>query len=371
VAEALTVGLYLEHFPAPGGTTNSVRGLANALADQKDVDVVVLTSRHSDEEPATSHPVRLRRIDVPRWPRGLAGRISDLELRDLSLIVLNGMFHRHLPAVGRRCARLGLPYVVALQGVPAPAFFARNRHRKRAYLHVVERPLLERAAAVQLLSPEHETHLRAIGITTRCFVVPNAVSVQDDVAARAQRRDTYTLGYLGRIDAWCKGLDLLVEALSIARVHLPFARLVLRGVDTGDGSRLEALATRLGIAGAVVFEPAEWSRPAELMRDWDVVVLPSRFDGFGLAAAEAMAAGLPVLVSTETGIAPHVRKAGCGLVVPPTPQGIAEAIVELARDDRRALGLRGRAYASAHLTWAAAATQAATSYRRVVEEAAA
>jgi glycosyltransferase involved in cell wall biosynthesis len=313
----------------------------------------------------------VRVVAVTPWPRGITSGLSGDGLSDLSLVVLNGIFHRHLPTIARHCDRAGIPYVVALHGVHAPPFFARNRFRKRAYFRLVERPLLQRAAAIQLLSTDHERHLRANGVTTPCVVVPNAVSAPFPRPSRASDGSAFTIGYLGRIDAWYKGLDLLIDAFPAVRQRIPTARLVLRGADAGDRPRLERLASERGIADALVFEPPDWSSTAALMRDWDLAVLPSRFDGFGLAAAEAMAAGLPVLVSTEAGIAPHIKNAACGLVVSPEPPCIADGIVELARSNRRALGERGRAYACAHLTWSAVAAGASASYRRIVDEAAA
>ena len=111
--------------------------------------------------------------------------------------------------------------------------------------------------------------------------------------------------FLGRL-SFIKGLDLLVEAF--AQINSD-ARLVIAGPDDGDGclERIRSLIADLKIEERVILPgPLFGKEKLEALVDADLFVLPSRHESFGNAAAEAIACGTPVLVTSECGIAPLV-----------------------------------------------------------------
>ena len=95
--------------------------------------------------------------------------------------------------------------------------------------------------------------------------------------------------------------------------------------------------------------------------------MPSRFEGFGLAALDAMLAGRPVMVSEIAGIAPYVRAAECGVVVAPDRAAVQAALIDLLsrRNEWHKLGLRGRRYALQHLRWREVASKALGQYASI------
>jgi len=131
----------------------------------------------------------------------------------------------------------------------------------------------------------------------------------------------------------------------------------------------ESLARRLGLDGVVVF----LGRVADVTSFYnacEVFVLPTtdrRQEGFGLVALEAMACGVPVIVSAAAGISQLVRDREAGVVVPAGEvSSLAQAIKGLlaAPSAARELGGRGRRAVEADLSWSAVATQ----YERIYEE---
>jgi len=152
-----------------------------------------------------------------------------------------------------------------------------------------------------------------------------------------------------------KGYDLLVAALA-AIADLPW-QLTIAGDRTRNlaaAARLDAdisahgLGERVAVLGAV---PPE--RILELYSASDIFVLASRFEGYGMALAEAIAHGLPV-VSTTAGAIPDTIPAGAGLLVPPNDvAAFAQALRRLIGDraERRRLAINARVAAAQLPTW--------------------
>jgi glycosyltransferase involved in cell wall biosynthesis len=159
------------------------------------------------------------------------------------------------------------------------------------------------------------------------------------------------VGLVGRFTVWKGHLDL-VTAFAQVRAAIPDARLVLvgraTGIDTeGDLSYLAQIRQR--ISDLNLTDGVDWvdwvSDTPGLMKDLDVLALPSWEEPFGLVVTEAMAMERPV-VAYGSGAVPEIITDGVdGLVVPPRdPDALAQGLVSLLRDPERraAMGRRGR-----------------------------
>ena len=137
-------------------------------------------------------------------------------------------------------------------------------------------------------------------------------------------------------------------------------------------SELEALARKEGIADRVTF--AGFISDGDLvstLRSSNVVVVPSRFEPFGIVALEAMAAGAPVVVSGVGGLAEIVDDNVDGLEVEPgNPRAIADAVVRVLSDPEAARGFVARAKEKLKsYTWVSAAEATLGAYQRAIGEA--
>jgi glycosyltransferase involved in cell wall biosynthesis len=153
------------------------------------------------------------------------------------------------------------------------------------------------------------------------------------------------IGMVGRLIEPEKGLAVLLEGM--ARLAGPPAPLSCQLLIVGEGParrQLHDLCARLGILSRVAF--AGMRRDiADLLPLFDVFVMPSLSEGFGIAIVEAMAAGRPVVASAVGGIPEIVKQGETGLLVPPgDPVALAAAIRDLLTqpDRARALGACGR-----------------------------
>ena len=174
--------------------------------------------------------------------------------------------------------------------------------------------------------------------------IPNFVP--DLGCVTAVPHEGFVLGAVGRLDPQ-KGFDVALEALAL----LPGVRLVLVG-EGGARADLVARAEALGVAARVTF--TGWSEDVRShLAGVDVLVLPSRSEGFPLTIVEGMLAGLPVVATRVGSVAEAVRDGDTGLLVgADDPVGLAAALRLLAGDPalRRRLGARGREVAAASFT---------------------
>jgi glycosyltransferase involved in cell wall biosynthesis len=299
---------------------------------------------------------------------------------NIDLLVINTMFNPPNIAVGRAARKGGIPYLVSPHDPYHPELLGKNKFRKSVYAALFERPLLTRAAAVQVLSGDHTQWLDRWGAKT-ALVIPNGFSLEDsdnvkqpaDEGAIALQGNPRLL-CLGRMDVHHKGLDLLIRGFGRAlRSGLlperPEISFVGRG--TRDVEALQRLASTEGVAEHVHFlgEVSDRTRRAAL-HDCDMLLLCSRYDGFGLVALEAMLAAKPVFVSRQAGISTWVEKARAGFIAEPTVSGICDGLTECVgrRGEWNTLGKNGRSYAHRHLSWDQVANHAAYCYQELLSE---
>jgi glycosyltransferase involved in cell wall biosynthesis len=165
-----------------------------------------------------------------------------------------------------------------------------------------------------------------------------------------------------------KGHDTLLRAFAAARESVPGLTLEIAG-DGPLRGELEALAGRLGVAGAVTFA-GRVARTEPAYEGAAVVVVPSRGEGFGMVALEAAERGRAVIASAVGGLPEIVEDGATGLLVPPDDvERLAAAIAGLAADGDRAarLGAAARERALREFTLDRCADRTDALYRAVLE----
>jgi glycosyltransferase involved in cell wall biosynthesis len=369
---------YLKHFPPyethfHEGTTKAVHGLATGLVEQG-VEVVILCEGPVPGSLRSASGYRIECFPAPHSSPSF--RLSPefqqyvrTQLGDDDLVVLNGIFHQSVYRLSRLLKQVRVPYVMAPHDPYHPAIFQKRAMLKQIYWWLCEKPALQSAQAVQMLDDRHGQWLSQRGVHVPQFTVPNGFAPENATVARS----TYDfdlehprLVFLGRLDAHNKGLDLLIQGFVQAAAALPTASLTLQGPDWGDRPQLTALAQRLPGGDQIQFRDSDYSRTASaILTEYDVFCIASRFEGFSLAALEAMLAGRVLLVAEMAGIAPYVAASGCGRLIEPTIDGVRSGLQQLfdCRDEWAAMGQRGREYALTHLTWQRVAQQAVPCYQ--------
>ncbi|MEO5588785.1 MAG: glycosyltransferase family 4 protein [Gemmatimonadaceae bacterium] len=182
----------------------------------------------------------------------------------------------------------------------------------------------------------------------RVLVVYPGVAIP--TAARQHATRAVVVGVAARLSP-VKGVGFLIEALRTLRETWPGMRLEIAG-DGPDRASLEKACAESGLAGMVRF--LGWvSEVNEPMRGWDIYAQPSLAEGFGIAALEAMAHGIPVVASDVGGLSEAIANGETGfLVAPCDSRMLATRIAGLAGDPtlRSRMGAAARRRVAEHFS---------------------
>jgi glycosyltransferase involved in cell wall biosynthesis len=295
---------------------------------------------------------------------------SRRRLGEFDVVHIHGLYDLLGVVVAHFCRRRGKPYVVEPLGAFQPRL--RSVRKKRLYHWAAGRHLLRGAARIVATSEHERVELQGADIPAGKLVLRrNGLDLTEfaNLPERGAFRARLGIGdaplvlFLGRI-SFVKGLDLLVEAFD--GVGEP-ALLAIVGPDDRDGC-LDAIRRKAGDRIRLL-GPLYSRDKLEALVDADLFVLPSRYESFGNAAAEAVACGTPVLSTDQCGIAPLVKDR-VGLVVPCTVEGIRHGLNQLLSDDSLRQALCSRCPEVAReLSWDEPVALMESVYTEVVAEA--
>lgn len=377
--------------PLRGGPSETIRTLTRGLASAG-LQVHVATTDDNGPsrlsvplmEPVVEQYVhywyfpRQTRLYTCSWPlsRWLAQRIPDYDL-----LHIHALFSQAPLTAAWWARRHRVPYLVRPLGV-LNRWGMSHRHPwlKKVSFYCFERRVLKEAAAIHYTSEQEQQEAAELGAGEKQVVIPNPVTPPpehlSDLAHRFRIRYPQIKGkgvflFLSRLDGK-KGLDLLLPAFAAARTHCPEFMLVLAGNgEPADVSRLQVEAERLGVNAGVVWPgflagEEKWAALAAA----DGFVLPSYSENFALAVGEAMAVGLPVVISDQVGIHREVAAAQAGLVITCDTEKLARALVELAQNphERKRLGANGQELVRSRFSAEVVATRVARLYEEILAD---
>lgn len=297
-------------------------------------------------------------------------------VNDVDLVHLHGVWDPIILAASRLAIEAHRPYVITIHGMFNPWAISHKAWKKRLALATGYRGMLNRAAMLHYLNSDERDFAAGMRFKAPTRVMPNGIfleALEPRPPRGAFRADRPQLGqgpiimFLGRLHP-SKGLEILADAFAQMLPQFPDARLLVAGPDGGERANFEALIRQLGIADRVLLPGALYGPPKlAALVDSDCFCLPSRTEGFSMAITEAMACGLPVVISDACHF-PEVASAGAGVVTTLDADKVAAALVMILgdRDKARHMGEAGAALIKARFTWPQIARQMLEAYAQVL-----
>ncbi len=317
------------------------------------------------------------------WPTrlGVSRALNEYlraKVADYDLVHVHRLYRFSTVAAFRQAGRRGVPYVVSPHGVLLPYHRRRRRARKAAFDALIQNAGLRRAAAIHYATPYELALAPPLPALVPTLVIPIGVNAEDfaKLPTRGSFRrnhrelsDKKLIVSLGRL-APQKGLDLLIKAFAGVAKTLEDAHLVIAGPDElGHRRTVERWLKTAGVESRTTLTgPLYGEEKLRLLADTDLWVLPSYAENFGIAVVEALACGLPVIISDRVGIADEVAKAGAGVVVPCDADALESAMLAVLANAslRRTLCRNGPSLVRSRYTWDYGARQMIGSYEEIL-----
>jgi glycosyltransferase involved in cell wall biosynthesis len=368
------VNLQVVHFVrdldlASGGPSRSVPALAENQARLPGVTVQVRYRERG--EPRV--PLEEGRVEY----RPQRGRFSNpgrpLEIKPSTVFHLHGLWSPSLHLAARSARQSGIPYLVSTRGMLAEWALRHRPLRKRVAWRLYQRRDLGRAACLLASSEFEQRDVQGRLPDSRVEVLPNGcesrpggVLPDHSLPGGADVRWALAMGRLHPV----KGYAELIEAWS--RVRPPGWRLAIAGPDEGGyRARLEALVRGNRLTEEILFlGEVDDTRKWALLDRCEVFLAPSRTENFGMAIAEALQSGRPVITTTGTPWRELVEN-DCGWWIPPEQAALEAALAEAAARPAAALrqmGERGRKLIRDNYTWEQVAASSVALYRAILQE---
>lgn len=269
-----------------------------------------------------------------------------------SVVHTHGVWCPPILAAAEAARRLQARLVISPHGMLRREAMRRSPVVKRLVWATRLRRQLSEAAAVHVTSPQEGADLRALLPAIEPVEIPWGIEPLARVSRDGERQAKRTAAFLGRMLP-IKGLDMLLDAWAKVRP----ADWLLRLAGPCDPRMAAVLRARIDahdLTGCVRLEPpVPHGQLGAFLAEADLFVLPSRSENFGIAAGEALAAGLPVITTTETAWL-AVDDVGCGWCVPPETQAIAAALAAATSRppaELVAMGNRGAEWIARDFTW--------------------
>lgn len=263
-------------------------------------------------------------------------------LRNFDLLHVHALFSFFTTRAMTWARRAGVPYICRPLGVLGRWPLRRGAFHKWLYLTLIERRLVNSAAAIEYNSEQEREEAAPLGLRPRAEVIPLGFQAvpdlprarEDFAALHGLDSHRVNLLFLSRLHPK-KGLQRLLEACAA----LPQDRFNLIIAGAGESSyvaEMQHLSDRLGLQANTRWTGfLEGMDKARAMRAADVFVLPSHSESFGIVVAEAMSAGCAVVVSPEVPLAALVERHQAGWVTRDVESALREALTHSLNDKRK------------------------------------
>ncbi len=279
------------------------------------------------------------------------------------LVIFHEAYRADYLRIAKNLRKHKIPYIILPHGELNKEAQKKKWLKKKIANLLLFNGFIGKAAAIQCLS---QRELESTRFGKKKFIGTNGIFIpekQKDSFREEKRR----IVYIGRLDAYHKGLDLLVEGVKLAKNALieRGATVDIYGPDlNGRLAHLEGLIEENGVGDIVTLHPPVSGKEKEdILLNSDIFIQTSRFEGMPMGILEAMSYGLPCLITEGTTLGETVANGDAGWVAKTTAEDIASKLTEaIQATDAPQKAANARALAESKFSWTAIAKETVEKY---------
>jgi glycosyltransferase involved in cell wall biosynthesis len=295
-------------------------------------------------------------------------------IQDYDLIHIHAIFS-YPSTVAMLIARLKkVPYIVRPLGQLCEWSLRQSARKKQIYLDWIERANLNQSQALHLTSQQEQHEILRLNLQSASFVLPHGLSMPKPIPDARQRLrqqlnlplDEPIVLFLSRLHPK-KGLDYLIPALG-KLAHHRFTFVLAGSGDLDYAAQVESLLVANGIRERTYLTGfVEGDEKNLLLQGSNLFVLTSHSENFGVAVLEAMASGLPVLVTPGVALASEVKQHQLGYVTQLNTLDIASTLEEYFTNSQQAeeIGRQACEFVREYYSWKKIATNLRQIYQTI------
>ena len=365
-----------------GGPIYSVHGLNKALV-KKGADVTVYTTNVGLDKKSLAHDSQCEAnvdgvkvtyfgfteffefMGATGWQFSLPmANALKKNLKAFDLVYIVAIWNYPIAAAAHYCRKYKKPYIISPRGMLYPYTIRKKSWKKRPYYRLITKRDLQGAAAIHYTTKnEAEECHSSVGLKNKAIVIPNGIDVSGlrdkdygleggGLPSKGGLKERYpilkdkkVILFLSRIN-WKKGLDILVKTYAKLAKERDDVHLLIVGSDEeGYAEKVKGWIKSLGLGYSVLGSRPYTQYPIpntqtrvtftgmltgkeklEAYAGSDIFVLPSYSENFGMVVVEAMACGLPVVISNKVGIYREVEKNKAGVIVDTNAESLYKGI---------------------------------------------
>lgn len=325
--------------PSRGGPTTAVHALASALVSTgHQVTITAHDDRRSSAVGDTSdmpYEVHRFRLSLRTWQYSREySRWIKRNVSEYDAIIVNSLFLAHTFSVCRNARKKGIPYALRPHGSLNEADMANKKFAKKLYIRLIEKINLSRAKYIFCTSDAEALQLARLGysnaITIPLGVNPTFTALERQNRLIARR----SVLYIGRISKK-KNIQIIISAIARLKAEGEnFTATIAGPDDEGLMPDLSNMAEEMGVSGSIEFRGfIGQQEQLALQSTAGCFALPSDDENFGIAVAEAMATGLPALITTGVSHSSHFDDYPAGVLVERSAESLSQAMLHVANLD--------------------------------------
>lgn len=295
------------------GVNKVVHNLASTQKDMlHDVEVLGLTNTPEVDKIKRSYKIYFFKREKIKIDRDLKEHLQDLDKKN-TIVHIHGGFIIDFYVIAKLLKKNDVKYIFTSHGCYNYMAMQKNKYLKKIFLLLFDRYILKYAWKVHFLGKSEYSYIDLLVKNINKTLIPNGQNM-DELNfnhTRIPRKKSPVFGFLGRIDIYHKGLDILIKGF------LNYKKNGGNGVlwIIGDGGDMKKILSSYNTNDIIFFGSKFGNDKLNLIANMDVFIHTSRFEGFPMAVLEASGLGVPLLISENTNFGDYVREFKCGIVM--------------------------------------------------------